>query len=64
MPLQDTLETFSYFITELDKLGLAYITILRYLDFFDPVIDGKSKYSQLFDPAYITSLRQKSRNPP
>jgi hypothetical protein len=40
MPLEDTLETFSYFITEADKLGLAYITLLRYIEFFDLLIDG------------------------
>ncbi|KAG7452458.1 uncharacterized protein BT62DRAFT_1070227 [Guyanagaster necrorhizus] len=29
MPLQETLETFSYFISEADKFGLAYINLVR-----------------------------------
>ncbi|KIK59288.1 hypothetical protein GYMLUDRAFT_245363 [Collybiopsis luxurians FD-317 M1] len=40
MPLEETIETFSYFITEADKLGIAYITLVRYLDAFDPVKRG------------------------
>ncbi|KIL64842.1 hypothetical protein M378DRAFT_11190 [Amanita muscaria Koide BX008] len=43
MPLQDSLDTFSYFITEADKLGLSYILFLRYTESFDPVIDGKRR---------------------
>jgi hypothetical protein len=44
MPLQETLDTFSYFISEADKLGLAYIMLVRYMEvFFDPIIDGASK---------------------
>ncbi|KAH9478464.1 N-ethylmaleimide reductase [Psilocybe cubensis] len=39
MPLQETLDTFSYFITESDKLGLAYITLVQYHPYFDPVFD-------------------------
>lgn len=42
MPLQETLDTFSYFISEADKLGLAYITLVRYVESFDPVFDGAS----------------------
>lgn len=42
MPLQETLDTFSYFISEADKLGLAYITLIRYFESFDPIIDGTS----------------------
>ena len=30
MPLQETLDTYSYFITEADKLNLAYFTLVRY----------------------------------
>lgn len=40
MPLEETLETFSYFITEADKLRLAYIALARYGEFGDPIIDG------------------------
>jgi len=43
MPLEETIETFSYFITEADKLKLAYITLLRYQPHLDPVIDGKTR---------------------
>lgn len=41
MPLQESLDTFSYFITEADKLGLAYITLVQYHPYFDAVFDGK-----------------------
>ncbi|CAA7264372.1 unnamed protein product [Cyclocybe aegerita] len=30
MPLEETLETYSYFISEADKLNLAYICLMRY----------------------------------
>jgi len=31
MPLEETVETYSYFISEADKLGLAYICLVRYV---------------------------------
>jgi hypothetical protein len=40
MPLQDTIETFSYFVSEADKLNLSYITLARYATHFGPKIDG------------------------
>ncbi|KAF9526618.1 flavoprotein NADH-dependent oxidoreductase [Crepidotus variabilis] len=40
MPIDDTIETFSYFLSEADKLGLAYITFIRYSSYFDIEIDG------------------------
>ncbi|KAF8966607.1 hypothetical protein BDZ97DRAFT_1657479 [Flammula alnicola] len=40
MPLQETLDTYSYFITEADKLNLAYIALVRYHPYFDIEIDG------------------------
>jgi len=43
MPLEETLETFRYFITEADKLGLSYITLVRYSESLDPVIDGNRR---------------------
>ncbi|KIJ36200.1 hypothetical protein M422DRAFT_232710 [Sphaerobolus stellatus SS14] len=43
MPLEETLETFTYLIKELDELKLAYIALARYIPMFDPVIDGKCK---------------------
>lgn len=41
MPLQETLDTFSYFISEADKIGLSYIVLLRYAEALDPVFDGE-----------------------
>ncbi|KAF8330091.1 flavoprotein NADH-dependent oxidoreductase [Amanita rubescens] len=46
MPLQETLDTYTYFITEADKLGLSYITLLRYVKSLDPVFDGKGRAIQ------------------
>ncbi|KAF8958004.1 flavoprotein NADH-dependent oxidoreductase [Flammula alnicola] len=40
MPLQDTLDTYSYFITEADKLNLSYIVLVRYSKTFDAEYDG------------------------
>ena len=42
MPLKETLDTFSYFISEADKIGLSYIVLLRYTEALDPVFDGES----------------------
>ncbi|EGO00745.1 hypothetical protein SERLA73DRAFT_178654 [Serpula lacrymans var. lacrymans S7.3] len=41
MPLQETLDTFRYFITEADKLDLAYISLVRYTPGRDVMYDGK-----------------------
>ncbi|PPQ97817.1 hypothetical protein CVT26_012911 [Gymnopilus dilepis] len=41
MPLQDTLETYSYFLNEADKLGLAYIVLTRYDPRFETYVDGE-----------------------
>ncbi|KAJ7037486.1 hypothetical protein C8F04DRAFT_952777 [Mycena alexandri] len=43
MPLEDTIETFNYFISEADKLGASYIALTRYVPFLDLFIDGKSR---------------------
>jgi hypothetical protein len=40
MPLAETIDTYTYFITEADKLKLAYIALVRYLDHLDVVYDG------------------------
>ena len=40
MPLQETLDTYSHFITEADKLNLAYFTLVRYHPSFDIEFDG------------------------
>ncbi|KAJ7356787.1 hypothetical protein DFH08DRAFT_689517 [Mycena albidolilacea] len=41
MPLQDTLKTYGYLLREVDKLGLAYVTLMRYSEVYDPERDGK-----------------------
>ncbi|KAK7042783.1 Oxidored-FMN domain-containing protein [Favolaschia claudopus] len=46
MPLQETIDTFGYFLTEADKLGLAYITLSRYNPFLDLEFDGKKRATQ------------------
>ena len=55
MSLQETLDTYSYFISEADKLGLAYITLLRYVEALDPVFDGASLEFQFFFDTNIYS---------
>jgi hypothetical protein len=40
MPLPETVETFKYFITEAEKLDLAYIVLMRYSRALDMEIDG------------------------
>ncbi|KAH9477118.1 NADP-dependent oxidoreductase lnbE [Psilocybe cubensis] len=42
MPLQETLDTYSYFISEADKLKLSYFNLVRYSPSFDVEFDGKS----------------------
>jgi len=41
MPLPETLETYKYFLSEADKLGLSYIAIVRYVAAYDVQIEGK-----------------------
>ncbi|KAF8921299.1 flavoprotein NADH-dependent oxidoreductase [Mucidula mucida] len=41
MPLEETIETFKYFIEEADKLGIAYFTLVRYADILNPEYDGE-----------------------
>ncbi|KAF9478935.1 FMN-linked oxidoreductase [Pholiota conissans] len=43
MPLQETLDTFSYYISEVDKLGLSFIELVRYSPKFDVEYDGVSR---------------------
>ena len=47
MPLEENLNTFKYFIEEADKINLAYICLLRYIQFFDSKIDG-GRFNNLF----------------
>ncbi|KAJ7670641.1 hypothetical protein DFH06DRAFT_1178614 [Mycena polygramma] len=43
MPLQETIDTFSYFVSEADKLKLSYINFYRYSRDLAPIIDGKKR---------------------
>jgi hypothetical protein len=42
MPLQETLDTFTYFLSEIDKLKPSFVTLVRYSKSFDVEYDGKS----------------------
>ena len=44
MPLEETLDTYTYYFSELDKLGLAYIVIVRYTPYMDAEYDGLSPF--------------------
>ena len=41
MMLKDTIETYSYFITEANAMGLAYVCLVRYAAKLDTEFDGK-----------------------
>ncbi|KAJ7746766.1 hypothetical protein DFH07DRAFT_588535 [Mycena maculata] len=43
MPLQETLDTFGYLLREINKLGLSYVTLVRYNPWLDPEYDGKKR---------------------
>lgn len=43
MPLEETLETYRYFLTEASKLPLSYITLMRYSPYLDAEFDGKKR---------------------
>ncbi|PPQ82635.1 hypothetical protein CVT24_005556 [Panaeolus cyanescens] len=43
MPLEDTIETYSHFITKADKLGIAYVILVRHSPNSDFEVDGKSR---------------------
>ncbi|KAG8954531.1 hypothetical protein FRC00_005848 [Tulasnella sp. 408] len=43
MPLEETKETFTYYIQEILKLKLAYIQLVNYLSQMDPEFDGKKR---------------------
>jgi len=63
MPLQDTLDTFTYLISEADKLGLSYITLVRLSPVLGVEIEGKlvsptSSFMHLIHNTY----RQKARH--
>ncbi|KAJ6564385.1 hypothetical protein B0H19DRAFT_1258836 [Mycena capillaripes] len=46
MPLQDTIDTFGYLLREVNKLGLAYVALVRYSAWLDLEIDGKKRAAQ------------------
>ncbi|CAK5266260.1 unnamed protein product [Mycena citricolor] len=39
-PLDETIASFGYLLNEVDKMGLAYVCILQYLDYFDTAKRG------------------------
>ncbi|KAJ6569637.1 flavoprotein NADH-dependent oxidoreductase [Mycena capillaripes] len=43
MPLQETLDTFSHLFREVDRLGLAYVNLMRYSELYNPEYDGKKQ---------------------
>ncbi|KAG1751718.1 hypothetical protein EDB19DRAFT_1197823 [Suillus lakei] len=43
MPLQENIDTFRYFISQVDVLDLGYISLMRYNPEFDPIIDGNHR---------------------
>lgn len=50
MPLDETIETYSYFLKEAEKLNLAYFCFLRYLDALDVLIDGMFGIRAIYYP--------------
>ncbi|KAJ6451392.1 flavoprotein NADH-dependent oxidoreductase [Mycena vitilis] len=46
MPLQDTIDTFGYLLREANKLGLAYVALMRYSPYLDLEFDGKKRATQ------------------
>ncbi|KAF8146636.1 flavoprotein NADH-dependent oxidoreductase [Mycena galopus ATCC 62051] len=43
MPLQDTIDTYSHLLREVNKLGLSYVTLTRYNAWTDPEFNGKKR---------------------
>ncbi|KAJ7798398.1 flavoprotein NADH-dependent oxidoreductase [Mycena olivaceomarginata] len=43
MPLDDTIATFGHLLREVDKLGLAYVALVRYNPLRDPEFDGEKR---------------------
>lgn len=43
MPLEETLETFRYLLTEASKLPLSYVALMRYSPYLDAEYDGKKR---------------------
>lgn len=41
MPLDETIETFNYFLGEADKLDLAFICLMKCIPLHEVIIDGK-----------------------
>ncbi|SJK99999.1 uncharacterized protein ARMOST_03310 [Armillaria ostoyae] len=57
MPFEETLQ-FNYFISEVDKLRIAYVTLVRYAEFLDPIIDGSHlAIQQDVISAYVSLLK-------
>lgn len=46
MPLDETLKTYGHFISEADKMGLAYVCLVRYAAKLDATFDGKKRATE------------------
>jgi len=46
MPLDETLKTYGHFCREADKMGLAYVCLVRYASKLDAVFDGKKRATE------------------
>jgi len=56
MPLQDTIDTFGYLLKEVEKLGVAYVALMRYSPYLDLEFDGKKRATQHDVVATFTPL--------
>jgi len=56
MPLEEAIATFSYLVSELDKLGVSYICLVRYLPYVDAEYDGRNRYSLFLFNRRLTIL--------
>ncbi|KAK7052201.1 Oxidored-FMN domain-containing protein [Favolaschia claudopus] len=59
MPLDETIATFGYLLTEINKFGLAYVCLVRYNPMFDPEFEPGKKRATVHDvfQTYIPFLK-------
>jgi len=43
MPLQETIDTFTYYVKQLVAMDIAYVQLVRYVPLMDPEFDGKKR---------------------
>ena len=65
MSLQETLDTYRYFIAEADKLNLSYITLLRYTPHANSEveIDGEYLNFSITLKTNVLTFRQERSHP-